>query len=70
MTNERDKKIRFALADLEVLQAAYPELVTEETVVHKVVDKKRLYKVIKLNNELGRPTPGITIIDSAEVAGA
>jgi hypothetical protein len=70
MTNEREKKIRFAVADLSVLQEAYPELVTEETVVHKVVDKKRLYKVIKLNAELGRSTPGITMIESAEVANA
>lgn len=65
---KREKKISYAVADLKVLQEAYPELVTEETIIRRVVDKKRLYKVIKLNNELGRPTPGIKVIGEAEAA--
>lgn len=83
MTNQRKKpepKLDYEITDPEALQAALPELVTEEKVVRTLIvkgieqkpetthrkfvskdDKGKLYRLVKLNHELGRETPGVTV---------
>lgn len=55
------KRIPYKIIDLEALQKAYPEIVSEETIVRRVVDKEKLYKIVKLSAELGRVVDGVEI---------
>lgn len=55
------KRIPYRITDLEALQKAYPEIVREETIVRKVVDKEKLYKIVKLSAELVRAVEGVEI---------
>lgn len=60
------KRIAFRITDIDALQAAYPEVVTEETVpatTVKIPNKELIYKIVKLNSGLNRPTPGVKIVD-------
>lgn len=82
----KTKRIDYEISDYKALEAAYPTLVSEET-VHRVIrskgaivsdetvtrtfvakeDKEKLYRLIKINLEMGTETPGITIkSDAAE----
>lgn len=55
------KRIPYKITDIAALQAAYPEVVTDRHVVEKVVDKEKLYQVIKLNHSLERKIDGVEI---------
>jgi hypothetical protein len=57
----KERKISYKITDMDALQAAFPQMISERTVVQKVVNKKLLYKVLKLNKELGINTPGVTL---------
>lgn len=55
------KRIPHKLLNVDELQKAYPEIVTERTVVVKDVDKEALYQIVKVNHRIGRGIPGVRI---------
>lgn len=57
-------RIPYKITDIDALQAAYPEVVKEETVpatIVKTPNKELLYKIVKLNHSLERTIPGVEI---------
>lgn len=62
------KKVLFDVTDEAELKAAYPELFKEEVVIKNYRDKEMTYKIVKMNKDLGRPTPGVTMRTDASLA--
>lgn len=55
------KRIPYRITDPAALESAYPELFYEETIVKKKIHTDKLYKIVKLHNELGRAIDGVHI---------
>lgn len=64
------KKLTIEITDEALLAQHYPDLVTEETIVRKVVDKPRLRKLCNAMVAAGGAVPGVrAYYASDEVSG-
>lgn len=53
------KLVPYQIVDAAALKEAYPEVYTPEVITRDVPNRELIYKVVKMNFELGRPTPGV-----------
>lgn len=51
------KKAPYDVTDVDALQAAFPQLVTEKTVIVKEINHAKLYAIVKAKIVLEEPLP-------------
>lgn len=65
-------RIPYKITDEAVLREAYPELFREETVTvtNTIIDREKLYALVKFSDKLGRDVPGVAIRPAKPAAAA
>ncbi len=64
------KQLSVKVTDIEALKTAYPELVTEKTIVQQVINKAALYQIAKALHPIKKTIPGVSITSGDEEESA